>query len=53
VPQPEQSVAFQTCGVIKRQLRSPFPRGYGELPLLKAFNVAILASQRRNPANVV
>jgi hypothetical protein len=33
----------QRSSAINRRLRSPFARGDGDLPLLKAFNGAILA----------
>jgi hypothetical protein len=43
---------WSASAITLKGVRSPFPGGYGELPLLKVFNGAILASQRRNPTNV-
>ena len=43
---------MQRFGALGRWLRAHFARDEHELPLLKAIKDAILAENRRNPANV-
>jgi len=45
MPRFKQSGAFQLWQAGNRRLRSPFARGDGELPLIKAAKGAILAAK--------
>jgi hypothetical protein len=52
MPRHKQNDAFQRWGPSTAGFERPLLRGDGELPLFKAVNGTILATDRRNLANV-
>jgi hypothetical protein len=52
MPRYKQSATFQRGAAFNCRVRSPFARGDGELPMLKAFKGAILTLKPRYLTNV-